>query len=297
MKLSMVNGYAIDIGGTKTAAAKILSGVVLKRIIESTNRDLTLEGQLDAIENLLKRLGWYRNDEVIGLSVTGRVSASGHWSAVNLDTMTEVNEAPLADIARERLGNVIVSNDASATTLAEFNFGAGQGANNFAYITVSTGIGGGLVVNGKLIQSKRGLAGHLGFSTVRDATAECGCGRTGTSESISSGTAIARMAAEEGYPDLTAKDVFDAFYAGEDWADKIIDRSARSLAELCANLTALIDPDCIAIGGSVGLADGYIERVKAFVGKEPVLFQRPIVKASMGSDGPLLGALIQGKTS
>lgn len=292
MKMSTISGYAIDMGGTKTAAAKILGGVVVNRINQSTDGRLSLDAQLDVIEDILRQLGWRRSGEAIGLTVTGRVSATGLWSAVNANTLTELNDAPLARLATERFGNVTVSNDAAATTLAEYHFGAGQGTNSFIYMTVSTGVGGGIIVNGRPVASGRGLAGHIGFTTVRGAGAMCGCGRQGTVESIASGTAIARTAAENGHDGLTGRDVFEASYAGHDWADRIIDRSAQALAELCANLTAVLDPDCIAIGGSVGMARGFIERVRRHLAKEPTLFQRPLVKASMGPDGPLFGALM-----
>ena len=292
MKKSMINGYAVDIGGTKTAAAKILGGVVVKRMNKSTDGGLSIDQQLDAIEDILVQLGWQRSGETIGLTVTGRVSSSGQWSAVNSDIMTELSEAPLASLATKRFGPSLVSNDASATTLAEYHFGSGQGANSFIYLTVSTGVGGGIIINGNPVQSARGLAGHVGFSTVKIASTLCGCGREGTVESIASGTAIARMAAEQGYEGLTGRDVFEASFSGQEWADRIIDKSAKAMAELCANLTAILDPDCIAIGGSVGMANGYIERVRRHLADEPALFRCSLVKASMGPDGPLFGALI-----
>lgn len=292
MKMSTISGYAIDMGGTKTAAAKILGGVVVNRVNQPTDGDLSLDAQLDVVEDILKQLGWRRDCGTVGLTVTGRVSASGLWSAVNANTLTELNEAPLARLATERFGTVNVSNDAAATTLAEYHFGAGQGAQSFIYLTVSTGVGGGIIVNGRPVTSGRGLAGHIGFTTVLGAEALCGCGRQGTVESIASGTAIARTAAETGHVGLTGRDVFEASYEGQDWADRIIDRSAQAMAELCANLTAVLDSDCIAIGGSVGMARGYIERVRRHLAKEPTLFQRPLVKASMGPDGPLFGALM-----
>lgn len=292
MKMGTISGYAVDVGGTKTAAAKILDGVVINRLVQDTDRNLDLDSQLDHIEQILTALGWRGKGEAIGLTVSGRVSASGHWSAVNSATLTKLDEAPLADRAKARFGNISVSNDASATTLAEYHLGAGTGANNFVYLTVSTGVGGGIIANKRLIVSARGLAGHAGFSTVRQGFATCGSGRVGTVESVASGTAIAAMATQAGHAGLTGKDVFEACYAGEAWAEKIVDCSAQSLAELCANLAATLDPDRIALGGSIGLAPGYIERVRYFLDQEPALFRVPIIHASLGADGPLLGALI-----
>lgn len=285
-----LDGFAVDIGGTKTAVARITAGQIVDRRILATDADATLGQQIDTIAGTLEKMG-RRKDEALGVTVTGRVDAADEWSAVNAGTLTRINRAPLGAMLTETFGRVSCSNDAAAAALAEYHFGSGAGTRTLVYITVSTGVGGGLVIDGKLLRSGSGLAGHLGFSTSRLATERCGSGRLGTVESVASGLAIARVAAARGHKVADARAVFAAAHGGADWARAIIDDSARAIAELSANVTAILDPDRIAIGGSVGLAEGYIARVSSFLSDEPELFRRPLVATELGADGPLLGAL------
>lgn len=294
MRRESLEGFAVDIGGTKTAVARISGGEVEELHLQSTDGTQGLDGYLDTLADTLEKLGWKKGKAPIGVTVTGRVTQEGAWSPVNTGTLSGIEQVPLAQKLRDRFGAAHVSNDAAATALAEYLFGAGQGATNFVYITISTGVGGGIIVNGNLLESGNGLAGHMGFTTARASNRKCGCDRVGTVESIASGRAIAAIAQEAGHPDLTAHDVFAAARQGERWANEICDRSAAAVAELCANVTAILDPDCIALGGSIGLSDGYLERVCAHRDREPVLFRRPIVHAALGSEGPLMGALAHG---
>lgn len=295
MNRQEINGYAVDIGGTKTAAARIAAGEVVGKRTCATDGTADLDAHLETVEDMISDLGWSKaSGDVLGVTVTGRVSVQGEWSAVNAGTLSLTENAPLGDALKERFGAVNWSNDASASALAEYLLGAGIGSDNFAYITVSTGVGGGLVFHGRLLESGSGLAGHLGFSTSRLAETRCGCGRMGTVESVSSGRAIAQAAADAGHAGLDAREVFIAARASEGWAETIVDRSARAIAELCGNITAILDPDAIAIGGSVGLAEGYIERVQAHLAEEPILFRRSVMRAQLGADSPLLGALAHG---
>lgn len=293
MSLDWISGIAVDIGGTKTAAARIVGGRVVEKTTQPTDGGADLPAYLDGIGEMIRQLGWRQGGgDRLGVTVTGRISAQGSWSAVNAGTLRCIEDAPLGAALIARFGPVSWSNDAAAAALAEYLAGAHRG--NFVYITVSTGVGGGLVLNGRLVDSNSGLAGHLGFSTSRLASDLCGCGRTGTVESIASGCAIAHAADKAGHPGMDARGVFQALRDGADWAEAIVDRSAQAIAELCGNITAIFDPDAIAIGGSVGLADGYITRVNAYLGQEPALFCRPVRAARLGADGPLLGALAHG---
>jgi len=292
MQRSELNGFAVDLGGTKTAAAKIERGQIIARHVQPTDGGLDLAGYIRSIEQILRRVGWTGEKTCLGVTVTGRVSDTGDWAAVNSGTLREISGVPLANALRHQFGpQIAVSNDASATTYAEHQFGSGTGCDGFAYITVSTGVGGGLVLGGKLIQSRSGLAGHFGFSTISSGGPRCGSGRRGTVESLAGGRAVAQQAAEAGYPGHSAKDVFEAAQRHEAWAVTIADRAAGAIATLCANLKTMVDPDLIALGGSIGLSDGFIARVTEELEQKPVLFRCPVVPASLGGDGPLLGAL------
>lgn len=288
---TQLTGFAIDLGGTKTAAARIEAGRIAQYEQRPTDGDAGAAGQNQQIEDLLRSVGYSRGD-ALGVSVTGRVDAMGHWHAVNQNTLRNISSVPLADDLARRLGPVTVVNDAAATTLAEHHLGAGRGHTNFAYITVSTGVGGGLILGGALHQSADGAAGHLGFASSQHATALCGSGRHGTVESIASGRAIADMARLAGHDGLDARAVFEAAAGGAIWAEEIVQTSALAIAELCANLVTMLGITRVAIGGSVGLADGYVERIRQELTTIPEFFRADIVAADLEGNGPLLGALL-----
>lgn len=277
-----VAGYAVDLGGTKTAVARIEDGKVVDRLQQPTDAGADLEAQLAAIETLLGQIG-YRHGAPLGVAVAGRIDRGGNWHAVNTDTLRSIAAAPLGTRLKERFGaNARAANDAAAAALAESRLGAGRGAYNFAYLTVSTGVGGGLVLGGRLLESSNGLAGHVGFVSSPLSDTRCGSGRMGTVESVAGGRAIAAAA---GLPDARA-----VFVDGGH--DTIIERSAAAVATLIADLTAILGLDRVAIGGSIGLAPGYLPRVLAHLAAEPALFRPQVVSASLGQDSGLIGALL-----
>jgi len=148
-----------------------------------------------------------------------------------------------------------------------------------------------LVVGNRLISSASGLAGHVGFVSSRFASGPCGSGRTATVESIAGGRAIAAAAAASGHPGSDARAVFTAAAEGQDWADRIVATSARAVAALIGDLTAVLGLEIVAIGGSIGLAPGYLDRIRAALSDEPELFRPRLLHAELGHDAPLIGAL------
>lgn len=127
--------------------------------------------------------------------------------------------------------------------------------------------------------------------TSRYATQRCGSGRLTTVESVASGRAIAQAATMAGYAGLSAEQVFRQANDQEDWAIAIVNRSAQAIADLCANLNALLGVEKVILGGSIGLAEGYKQRVCDYLHEEPALFHTEIVCAALGQDSVLLGAL------
>ena len=286
-----MTGFAIDLGGTKTAAARIENRKIIERKILPTYGAAALGKQLSAMADLLASVGYQRGDR-LGVAITGRVDKVGVWYAVNQETLTEINASPIAKSFDDIIGPATIINDAAAATLAEAHFGSGRGCKNFGYITVSTGVGGGLFLGGRLHQSINGVAGHIGFTTSSRGTQMCGSGRHGTVESVAGGNAIARAAKELGHSTFDARDVFARAAENVSWAVAIVDESAHSIAELCANLTTTLGLDAVAIGGSIGMAEGYLERIQEHSNRLPPIFQTRLTRASLGDDGPLLGALL-----
>lgn len=284
-------GFAVDLGGTKTAAARIEAGHIVARLQAPTDPAAGPEGQVQAMAALLERLGW-RGDTPLGVAVAGRVGRDGRWWAVNRGTLADIDGLDLGAALRRRLGAGVPVNDAAAAALAEARLGAGRGVDRLAYLTVSTGVGGGLVLAGRPVTSSDGLAGHLGFMSSALGTGPCGSGRRATVESVAAGRAIAGAAAAAGHPGLDARAVFAAADAGAPWAGAIVARSAEAIARLAADLRALLAVEAVVLGGSIGLAPGYATRVQAHLAQEPDLFRPALRLAELGQDSALVGALL-----
>jgi predicted NBD/HSP70 family sugar kinase len=156
-------------------------------------------------------------------------------------------------------------------------------------MTISTGIGGGIVAGGRLLQGRQGLAGHLGFMAVEPDGKACGSGRSGTLESMSGGRALEEAAAPAFGRPIGGAELF-ALDGRDERATGIIDAAARTTARALASLVSLIDPDRIVIGGGIGLATGYLGRLRRGLEAEPALFRAPLVAAALGADAGLVGA-------
>lgn len=288
------SGLAIDFGGTKIAAARVLNGEITKQLQVRTESDADITAQLQAITDLLDALDVCATDR-IGLAVTGRVDARGFWYALNTETLPSIDKIPLKQLLCDRFGrDVNVQNDAAAAVIGEHIWGAGRGFSSLGFITVSTGVGGGFVINGTPLRSNNGLAGHVGFTTSRIARDRCGSGRLQTVESIASGNAIARIATEAGHGAPDAKRVYAAYLAGHSWAADIIGQSAEAIAELCANLKTLLDLEIVLLGGSIGLAENYLQLVDHYLQSEPALFRPQLTLATLGVQAAFLGVLCGG---
>ncbi|WP_226781504.1 ROK family protein [Oceaniglobus trochenteri] len=290
MERTELAGFAADLGGTKLAAARIEGGVVVERLLSPTDAAADPEAQVAAIRALLNRLGHSRGAP-LGVAVAGRVDGAGAWHAVNRGTLPAILGFALEAEMTRATGAATCVNDAAGAALAEGLFGAGSRSESFAYLTVSTGVGGGLVLGNRLLSSANGMAGHVGFVSSRQASGPCGSGRMATVESIAGGRGIAAAAAAAGHPDSDARAVFAAAAEGQDWAGRIVATSAAAVAALIGDLAAVLGLDTVALGGSIGLAPGYIDRTRAALADEPELFRPILVPAALGHDAPLIGAL------
>ena len=286
-----LDGFAADLGGTKIAAARVARGIVEERLQTATDGKAGPDAQLATIAGLLQKLG-HAPGAPLGVAVAGRIDGEESWHAVNRGILEAVQGFPLASALERIVGAVTCCNDAAAAAFAEAHFGAGRGCRHFAYLTVSTGVGGGIVLGGQLIQSQNGLAGHVGFVSSPFGRNACGSGRYGTVESTAAGRAIAAEAAAQGHAEADARAVFAAAAQGQAWAEAIIEGSAKAVATLIADLATILGLDRVAIGGSVGLADGYLDRVRTALAEEPELFRVELARAELGHDSALLGALV-----
>ena len=219
---------------------------------------------------------------------------------------------PLAKWVQDTLGLPCrLDNDANAGALGESRFGAGRGAKSLVYVTLSTGIGGGFVIDGKLFRGKDGLAGEIGHIPVSDSGALCPCGARGCLESFCSGSAIAergrewavrrpeavaRMLSLSGgsAEKITAYAVVQAAAEGDMAANRILRESARWLARALMTVTYLINPERIVLGGGVAqAAEVFLDPVREYFeefGSPSIKPSTDIAVAELGPHSPLYGA-------
>jgi len=278
---------AIDIGGTKIAVASVAAGRIRERRQIATPR--TGKGA-DVVAAIVREIGSVPSGRRIAVATTG-VVREGHLTALNPSTLPIENRFPLAAAIAQATGIApLVVNDAQAAAWGEYRYGAGRGCQTFAFVTISTGIGAGLVVDGRLLIGAAGLAGHLGHVVADHRGPPCGCGRRGCLETLASGSAIGRRGTESLRRTVSAPEIFAEALGGHADASALLDDAANHLANAFADLAAVCDIDQVALGGGVGLADGFIDRVRRAMQGLPATFRRPLSLAAGGADAGLLGA-------
>lgn len=263
---------AIDIGGTKTLIALVEGARVLGSRRIETDRAGGAEAWLDALAAVAGE--WEGRFDLAGAAVTGRIK-DGHWSALNPAVLPVPDRYPLIESLRSRLAvPVVAANDAQAAAWGEYRFGAGQRC-DLVFMTVSTGVGGGLVMGGRLLTGRGGLAGHVGQILVDPLE---GNRRL---EDIASGSALGRTA--------DPRNLFAAAAKGDARADARIQEMAVPLFRAMRSMQLLLDPDCFVIGGGIGLADGFIARLRALAHDIEPDYRPDIRAAALGADAGLIG--------
>ncbi len=282
---------AADIGGTKIAAARIGKDArILERLVVPTR---AAEGFEISIVQLESALDACFDDSVtaIGLCSPGPVKPNTGM-VLNPPNLPGWRDIPLAARISARYARpCTLENDANAAGLAEARFGAGRGCSSVLYVTLSTGIGTGIILDGKVYHGKNGQAAEGGHTTIDYRGAKvCNCGVAGCIEGLASGTAIARRAG------MLAEDVGRLAAAGDETANALLDETAEMLSAWLGNMISLLDPDVIVIGGGVSqLGESLFSRLRALTPARSInLFahQTPIVPAQLGPDAGLLGAAV-----
>ena len=280
----------VDFGGTKISAARILDDAIVDRRKVATDQEAAPQVHLETIAGLIEDLG-VEQDAGLGVAVCGRVDCHGNWRTLNNSTLKGFSTFPLRAELEARFDRPVnIVNDAIAAAWGEYcRLVTEEPVESLLYITVSTGVGGGIVVNGRPLTSADGLATHLGFTTSFLGSERCGSGRFGTLESVAAGTAIARAGAAASGQDMSGYGVYQAHLAGESFATTAVDRSAHAIAKAIADVRALLGVQVAVIGGSVGSAEGYIDLVRRHIDEEPELFRPRIEPARLDSDSALYG--------
>jgi len=301
---------ALDIGGTKLAAGIVDSGGnVLARAQVPTLAAEGPERVLDRIVRLAKVVMSApgisgRAIQRIGIGCAGPVDRQAGL-VLNPPNLPGWIHVPLVDDVQKALGHpAVLENDANAAALGEFRYGAGKGANSLVYLTVSTGIGGGIILDGKLWHGLKDGAGEVGHMTLVPDGPVCGCGNRGCLEALASGPSIARRAREalstgrssrlRDVQDLTAADVARLAQERDTVAAEVWTATVEYLALGVAAVVTIIAPERVVIGGGVAKAGDFLfeplrrqvyHRVKLVA-----VASLPILPAALGSDVGILGA-------
>ena len=301
----------IDVGGTK-----VLGGVVDEagKVLTTARKDTPRQGGsalTQTIADVAKELLQQHSVASVGVSAAGFVSSDrktmlatpniADWNGVDLDNqLTKLIGLP-----------VVIENDANAAAWGEARFGAGRGKEHMLMLTVGTGIGGGIIVNGELYRGAYGIAAEIGHLRVVPEGHLCGCGARGCFEQYGSGNALMRHAREAiaASPDiarnllsrgdgtlegLTGKAITDAARDGDAVALAAFNTTAQWLGAGIATLSVILDPECVVIGGGViDAGDILLEPTRAalvrympFAGKHPY---PEIIGAQLGNEAGLVG--------
>ncbi len=259
----------IDIGGTNTvfgivdARGNVVASSSIKTGKHADIKDYVEELRV-ALNNLIEA-----NDAVDKIAGIGVGAPNGNYFTGSIEMAPNLpwkGRIPLAELLKEAFGvPVALTNDANAAAIGEMTYGVARGMKDFIMITLGTGVGSGIVVNGQLVYGHDGFAGELGHVIVKPSNGRmCGCGRTGCLEAYCSATGVARTAREfletrtdksllRDLPieEITSKDVYDAAVKGDKLAKEIFDYTGKIMGEAFANFIAFSSPEAIVLFGGL----------------------------------------------
>ncbi len=305
----MKYGFGIDLGGTTVKIAyfdetgKMLDKWEIPTVTENGGKQI-LPDIAASIQQYMEGYGIPHSAILgLGIGVPGPVSSKGivnkcinlGWGVFNIaEELTALTGFP-----------VKAGNDANVAALGEFWKGGGQGCDNMVFVTLGTGVGGGIVVEGKLLHGAHGSGAELGHMVLnRDETVACNCGKKGCVEQYCSATGIVRLAKLylqnndvpsdlNGIEPLTCKDIFDAAKAGDEAAKAILNQVYAYLGEFLGNVCSVVNPEVVVLGGGVSkagqvLIDGVLPYFHKYVFHAASGAQFAL--ASLGNDAGAYGA-------
>lgn len=277
MTINMEKPYVVgmDIGGTNTVFGVVDSrGNVLASDSVKTQQYSDVNEYVDAVcKKLLPLLQQFGGAEKIkGMGVG---APNGNYYSGTIEFAPNLpwkGVIPLAAMFEERLGiPTALTNDANAAAIGEMTYGAARGMKDFIMITLGTGVGSGIVINGQLVYGHDGFAGELGHVIVDPTGRQCGCGRKGCLETYCSATGVARTAREflvarsepsllRNIPseEIQSKDVYDAAVKGDKLAMNIFEYTGTILGTVLANFVAFSSPEAIILFGGLAKSGDYI---------------------------------------
>jgi glucokinase len=314
----------IDLGGTNIVAGvvdesyKIIAKASTKTNCPRPEKEITEDMAKMAVEAVKNADLTLDDIEWIGIGTPG--IANSATGIIEYSNNLGFKDTPMVKYITEFIGRndtpVFIENDANAAAYGEYVAGAAKGAKNAVCITLGTGVGGGIIIDGKIYAGSNFAGAEIGHTVIEVDGAQCSCGRKGCFEAYSSATGLIRMSKEamEQFPDsimnkmaeekgkVTARTSFDAMRAGDKPAKDVVDKYIKYLAAGITNTINIFQPDVLCIGGGVcNEGDPLLLPVKELVKKEVYTRNSPknceIVIAKLGNDAGIIGAAFLGRAN
>jgi len=308
------SAIGVDIGGTNVPASLVDSdGKIIKTINKKTPGDSKPEALIDTIKDSIDQLNEKLKKEFPGSRISGiGIGAPGALDLEKGTIITSPNlknwkNVPIVDMLKAvSRFPIYMDNDANLAAIGEHWIGAGKGFNNIIMITLGTGVGGGIIINGHIYRGSHGTAGELGHITIVEDGEKCGCGNKGCLEAYASANYTVKRAIKGlkgkvrstlrdiNPKDLSAKDIFIHAKNGDKFSTHTLNESGRYLGIGIATLANIFDPDAIIIGGGFAEAGEFIipsaiseAKVRSF---KTIMEKLVICKAKLGNDAGIIGA-------
>ena len=311
----------IDLGGTNIVAGVVDEEYnIIAKASTKTNcprpekeiADDMARMALEAVKNAnltIDQIEW------IGVGTPG--IANSETGIIEYSNNLGFKDTPMVKYIQETIDKpVFIENDANAAAYGEFVAGAAKGAKNAVCITLGTGVGGGIIIDGKIYSGSNFAGAEIGHTVIEVDGAQCSCGRKGCFEAYSSATGLIRMTKEAiaEHPDcimaqsekekgkVTARTSFDCMRAGDKYAKAVVDKYIKYLAAGITNTINIFQPDILCIGGGVcNEGDPLLLPMKELVAKEVYTRNSPknteIVIAKLGNDAGIIGAAFLGRAN
>lgn len=276
----------VDIGGTKCALilAEDNGTIVSRRATATTDVNTTLNWITEGARDLAEK--W--DIRAVGVSCGGPLD-SGTGYILSPPNLPGWDEVPITKLLTQATGApAFLCNDANACALAEWKFGAGRGSRNMIFLTFGTGMGAGLILDGRLYEGTNGMAGEVGHMRLADS-GPVGYGKAGSFEGFCSGGGIARLGKSMGVSG-TAKDIAGAAKAGDEKALAVYQASAQKLGAGLSILIDLFNPDCIVIGSVFARSEClFREEMEAVIAREALAEAAKVCKIVPAALGDAIG--------
>ncbi len=280
----------VDLGGTNLRIALVENNKVINRVMHPTPRGA------EAIVGLIaKQALELAEKEVAGIAIAAPGTASPQMDRLSkAPNLPELNDYPMAaEITEQTKFPCIVENDANVYAMGEVFYGAARGLHTVVVYTLGTGVGGGIVLNGKLWRGVNGAAAELGHVSINEIGHLCSCGARGCLETFASATAMARLAKKYGSNITTAREAYEQANMGDKPAQQAFVRAGSALGIAIAAILNTLNPQAVVIGGGGSSAYSLLEpeiekqlKVRAF---PAALENFKLLKCTLGNDAALLG--------